>query len=90
MGMVRDIGQILLILVYKLIAERLNLQSLMSYLISDDNVVLNPEGADQHMDMSQPLNYYFINSSHNTYLNGTSEYYLLLLINIFSRWSTEE
>ena len=42
----------------------------MSYLISDDNVVLNPEGADQHMDMSQPLNYYFINSSHNTYLNG--------------------
>ena len=46
------------------------MQSLMSYLISDDNAVLNPEGVDQHMDMSQPLNHYFINSSHNTYLNG--------------------
>lgn len=40
------------------------------YLMSDDNAIVAPEKLDLHMDMNQPLNHYFINSSHNTYLTG--------------------
>lgn len=50
--------------------ERLNLDQLLSYLASEDNMVLDLEVVRQHMDMNQPLNHYFINTSHNTYLNG--------------------
>jgi len=48
----------------------LSYDGFMRYLMSDDNAIVAPEKLDLHMDMSQPLNHYFINSSHNTYLTG--------------------
>jgi len=48
----------------------LSYDGFLRYLMSDDNAIVAPEKLDLHMDMSQPLNHYFINSSHNTYLTG--------------------
>ena len=45
-------------------------RGLLDYLMSEDNNVLDLSSLDQYMDMNKPLNHYFINSSHNTYLNG--------------------
>ena len=41
--------------------------------MSEDNNVLELSSLDQHMDMNQPLNHYFVNSSHKTFLNGEEE-----------------
>uniref|UniRef100_A0A8C4QGH1 Phosphoinositide phospholipase C n=1 Tax=Eptatretus burgeri TaxID=7764 RepID=A0A8C4QGH1_EPTBU len=40
----------------------------IGYLLSPDGSVFNVEHANVYQDMSQPLNHYFIFSSHNTYL----------------------
>lgn len=48
----------------------LSYDGFLRYLMSDDNAIVAPEKLDLHMDMDQPLNHYFINSSHNTYLTG--------------------
>ena len=48
------------------------MKDLLQYLMSDDNMIIDPTVFDQCQDMWKPLNHYFINSSHNTYLNGTS------------------
>jgi phosphatidylinositol phospholipase C beta len=48
----------------------LSYDGFMRYLMSDDNAIVAPEKLDLHQDMNQPLNHYFINSSHNTYLTG--------------------
>lgn len=38
--------------------------------MSDENAIIAPEKFDLNMDMDQPYNHYFVNSSHNTYLSG--------------------
>lgn len=42
----------------------------MEYLLSEEAPVIQMDTLVQNMDMAQPLNHYFINSSHNTYLTG--------------------
>ncbi len=48
----------------------LSLDGFLRYLLSEDNAIVSMEKYDQSDDMSHPLNHYFINSSHNTYLTG--------------------
>ena len=50
--------------------DRLTMNHLLQYLMSEDNLIIDPVVFDQSQDMGKPLNHYFINSSHNTYLNG--------------------
>ncbi|XP_030607580.1 1-phosphatidylinositol 4,5-bisphosphate phosphodiesterase delta-1-like isoform X2 [Archocentrus centrarchus] len=40
----------------------------LMFLHNPDAMILNPDHKEVYQDMSQPLNYYFISSSHNTYL----------------------
>ena len=39
----------------------------------EENNILDVVHLDQDNDMNQPMNHYFVNSSHNTYLTGTGE-----------------
>lgn len=45
-------------------------ESFLRYLLSFDNLIVDPSKFDQFMDMDKPLAHYFIASSHNTYLTG--------------------
>jgi len=45
-------------------------ESFLQYLLSFDNLIINPTILDLYMDMNKPLAHYFIASSHNTYLTG--------------------
>ena len=48
----------------------LSVDGFLRYLMSDECSIVDVEKIDLHHDMDQPLNHYFINSSHNTYLSG--------------------
>uniref|UniRef100_A0A672I527 Phosphoinositide phospholipase C n=1 Tax=Salarias fasciatus TaxID=181472 RepID=A0A672I527_SALFA len=48
--------------------QLLSKDGFLMYLHNADTMVLNPKHKEVYQDMSQPLNHYFISSSHNTYL----------------------
>lgn len=48
----------------------LSMDGFLSYLYSKDGDIFNPSCRPIYQDMTQPLNHYYINSSHNTYLVG--------------------
>ena len=64
-------SSLLLVMYSWYLAARLTHRGLMEYLLSEENPVTQMETLVQSMDMAQPLNHYFINSSHNTYLTGS-------------------
>jgi hypothetical protein len=45
-------------------------ESFLRYLLSFDNLIVDPTKFALFMDMDKPLAHYFIASSHNTYLTG--------------------
>ena len=67
-----SIGCNILIGFYAFVSGHFSVQGLTRYLMSDDNFIVNSDRLSLHQDMMQPLSHYFINSSHNTYLTGTS------------------
>ncbi|EDO42237.1 predicted protein [Nematostella vectensis] len=50
--------------------DRICVNGLTRYLLSEDNLLIMPGRLNLSDDMNQPLSHYFINSSHNTYLVG--------------------
>uniref|UniRef100_A0A8C2CIS7 phosphoinositide phospholipase C n=1 Tax=Cyprinus carpio TaxID=7962 RepID=A0A8C2CIS7_CYPCA len=51
---------------------QISVEGFARYLISEENSVIPPEKLDLSEDMTFLLSQYFINSSHNTYLTGTT------------------
>ena len=47
-------------------------EAFLRYLLSFENLAIDPTKLELFMDMDQPLSHYFISSSHNTYLTGSS------------------
>lgn len=50
--------------------DQISVDGFTKYLLSSYNDVLEPRHMTLHQDMTQPLNHYYINTSHNTYLSG--------------------
>lgn len=48
----------------------LSMDGFLGYLCSKDGDIFKPTYLPIYQDMTQPLNHYYINSSHNTYLVG--------------------
>lgn len=48
--------------------KRMTKDGFLMYLHREDGSILNPAHKHMYQDMNQPLNNYFISSSHNTYL----------------------
>lgn len=64
-----------------ILLDRITVNGLTRYLLSDDNLLMMPNRVEIYQDMTQPLSHYFVNSSHNTYLVGES--WLCKLFNIY-------
>ena len=47
-----------------------NFSGFTNFMRSPTGDIFNPEHNQVHQDMTQPLNNYFIATSHNTYLSG--------------------
>jgi phosphatidylinositol phospholipase C, beta len=50
--------------------EQLSLEGFTNYLMSDENAPVFLDTLGIYQEMDHPLNHYYINSSHNTYLSG--------------------
>ena len=50
--------------------QRMTNDGFLMYMHHEDGAVLNPAHNKVHQDMSQPINHYYISSSHNTYLTA--------------------
>jgi len=50
--------------------EKMSVDGFCRYLMSDENAPVFLDRLDIYQDMDQPLNHYYVNSSHNTYLTG--------------------
>uniref|UniRef100_A0A671XDF7 Phosphoinositide phospholipase C n=1 Tax=Sparus aurata TaxID=8175 RepID=A0A671XDF7_SPAAU len=48
--------------------KRLTIDGFLMYLHQEEGSILNPAHKHVYQDMNQPLNHYYISSSHNTYL----------------------
>jgi len=48
----------------------ISFDNLEEYLSSNSNLLVKPECSTMYQDTNLPLSYYYINSSHNTYLSG--------------------
>ena len=51
-------------------SESISFEGLVKYLMSRDNLEIDTSQFNHLQDMDKPLSHYFINSSHNTYLEG--------------------
>lgn len=59
---------------------QLTLEGLDAYLQSNDNHIIGIEKYAEHQDMGFPMSFYFINSSHNTYLTGKNYYAIFNIV----------
>lgn len=59
-------------------SRTLNRKTFEAFLTSNMNDVFNLEHSQVYQDMTQPLTHYYINSSHNTYLEGIECLYLIV------------
>ncbi|XP_055429448.1 1-phosphatidylinositol 4,5-bisphosphate phosphodiesterase delta-4 isoform X3 [Bubalus kerabau] len=66
----------------------LSMDGFLGYLCSKDGDIFNPTCHPLYQDMTQPLNHYYINSSHNTYL--TSDYPVILSLENHCSWEQQE
>jgi phosphatidylinositol phospholipase C beta len=55
-------------------------ESFLRYLLSFDNLIVDPTKLDVFMCMDKPLAHYFIASSHNTYLTGSFIIYHIFFV----------
>ena len=60
--------------VYNAQRGMISLDGFLRYILSEDNAIVSMEKFDLSDDMDHPLNHYFINSSHNTYLTGKAHF----------------